>query len=116
LTADKKAHSFVLDQSAPQGVTSDTGRFFMLSKYAILLDGGFGGPGGPAPAPTNGPAADLGATEPRDISVSLVDIGVAGPAKLRDLWNPKDLGVITDKLTQTINSHGAGLYRVQPQN
>ena len=78
--------------------------------------GGSGGPGGRAPAPTNAPLADLGATEPREISVSLVDIGLAGPAKVRDLWNHKDLGAATDTLTQTINSHGAGLYRVQPPN
>jgi hypothetical protein len=39
---DKKAPSFVSDSSTPKGVTSDTGHFlFMLSKYAILLDGGF---------------------------------------------------------------------------
>jgi hypothetical protein len=43
-----------------------------------------------------------------------MDIGVAGPAKVRDLWNHKDLGTVTGTLTQTINSHGAGLYRVQP--
>jgi hypothetical protein len=78
--------------------------------------GGFDGASGTGPTPTNAPAADLGATEPRDISVSLADIGVAGPAKVRDLWNRKDLGSIIDKFTKTINSHGAGLYRVQPQN
>jgi alpha-galactosidase len=78
--------------------------------------GGFGGPGGTAPALTNAPAADLGEAQPRDISVSLLDIGVTGPAKVRDLWNQRDLGTATEKLTQTIKSHGAGLYRVQPQN
>jgi len=78
--------------------------------------GGLGGSGGTAPSPTNAPEADLGATEPRDLSVSLADIGLTGPAKVRDLWNHKDLGAVTDKLTQTIHSHGAGLYRVQPQN
>jgi hypothetical protein len=77
---------------------------------------GFGGPGGTAPASTNAPAADLGTTEPRDISVSLAEIGVAGSTKVRDLWNHQDLGPVTDKLTQTIKSHGAGLYRIQPQN
>ena len=79
---------------------------------------GRGGPRGPggATSPTNAPAADSRATEPRDISVSLAGIGLTGPAKVRDLWNHKDLGVVTDKLTQTINSHGAGLYRVQPEN
>ena len=28
----------------------------------------------------------------------------------------KDLGDVTDKLTQTVNSHGAGLNRIQPHN
>jgi hypothetical protein len=75
---------------------------------------GFDGPEGPAPASTNAPAADLGTTEPKDISVFWEKIGLAGTAKVRDLWNHKDLGAVTDKLTQAINSHGAGLYRVQP--
>lgn len=82
----------------------------------------------PAPAPrrsqeahgvtagTNTSPADLGTTEPKEISVSLAETGFAGPAKVRDLWNHKDLGVVSDKLTPTINSHGAGLYRIQPQN
>jgi alpha-galactosidase len=77
---------------------------------------GFGGRVGTAPPPTNAPVADLRASEPRDISLSLVEIGLAGPAKVRDLWNHKDLGAVKDKFTQAINSHGAGLYRVQPQN
>jgi hypothetical protein len=75
------------------------------------------GPGAGATASvTNAPPADAGTTEPREISVSLAEIGLAGSAKVRDLWNHKDLGAIMDKVTQTINSHGAGLYRVQPQN
>jgi len=77
---------------------------------------GFGGPGGTAPSPTNAPAADQEAAKAKDISVSLADIRLAGPAKVRDLWNHKDLGSVNDKLTQTIRSHGAGLYRFQPQN
>jgi alpha-galactosidase len=74
------------------------------------------GPSGTSPSPTITPAADSGMTQPRYISVSLADIGLAGPAKVRDLWSHKDLGAVTDKLIQTISSHGAGLYRVQPQN
>jgi hypothetical protein len=69
---------------------------------------------GAAPPATNAPAANTDATQPREVSISLMDIGVAGPAKVRDLWNHKDLGTVTGTLTQTINSHGAGLYRVQP--
>jgi hypothetical protein len=73
-----------------------------------------GGPGAAAPSSTNTPPADPQATGPRDVSVSLADIGLGGPAKVRDLWNHKDLGVVTGQLTQAINSHGAGFYRVQP--
>jgi len=74
---------------------------------------GRGGSGGPG---ANAPAADPRATDPREISINLAEIGVSGSARVRDLWNHKDLGAVTDKLTQTINSHGAGLYRVLPQN
>lgn len=70
---------------------------------------------GPAPD-SNTPAADPGTKEPRTISVSLAEIGVSGPAKVRDLWQLKDLGPVTDNFSQIINSHGAGLYRLQPQN
>ena len=76
---------------------------------------GSGGQVGTASARANTPAADRGANEPRDISVSLADISIAGPAKVRDLWNHTDLGTVTDRMTQAINSHGAGLYRVQSQ-
>lgn len=62
------------------------------------------------------PAPDPTASPPRAISVSLADLGLKGPAKVRDLWNHEELGTMTDTLTRTINSHGAGLYRIQPQN
>lgn len=73
--------------------------------------------GGAAVVPgTNAPAPEPGSTEPRDISVSLAQIGLAGSATVRDLWNHRGLGLVTHKLTQTVHSHGAGLYRVQSQN
>ena len=76
--------------------------------------GGFGG--APGAAATNAPAADASATEPKSISVSLSDLGLTGPVKVRDLWNHKELGVATGTFAQTINSHGAGIYRLQPAN
>ena len=54
--------------------------------------------------------------KPRSVSVSLADIGFSGPAKVRDLWNHEDLGTVVGTLTQKINPHSAGLYRVHPQN
>jgi hypothetical protein len=78
---------------------------------------GGGGPGaGSASSGTNAPAADATATQPRSVSVSLADIGFSGPVKVRDLWNHQDLGTMAGALTQTINSHGAGFYRLHPQN
>ena len=73
---------------------------------------------GPAPtnatqAALNAPAVD--ATEPVAISVALADLGFSGPVQVRDLWNHRDLGTFTNTITQTINSHGGGLYRVQPK-
>ncbi len=65
---------------------------------------------------TAAPAADPTSSQPRAISVSLADFGMKGSAKVRDLWNHNDLGVIVGTLTQKINPHGAGLYRIQPQN
>ncbi len=75
---------------------------------------GRGGPGSatatePAPAPI-----DPAATEPATISVSLADIGMTGRCKVRDLWAHKDLGAVDTKVSATVNSHGAALYRVSP--
>jgi len=51
--------------------------------------------------------------EPLEVSVSIAELGLRGGVKVRDLWNHKDFGTVTDKFTQSINSHGGGLYRVQ---
>jgi len=63
---------------------------------------------------TNKPGATLPTREPVSISVSLADLGISGPAKVRDLWTHKDLGDFTGQFAPVINSHGAGLYRVSP--
>ena len=67
-----------------------------------------------ADAATNAPAAD--ALQPRSVSVSLADMGFTGAARVRDLWSHKDLGVFRGTFTRDINSHGAGLYALQPRN
>ena len=51
---------------------------------------------------------------PAKVSVSLADLGFTGSAKVRDLWNHKDLEPATGEFAPTINSHGAGLYRLSP--
>ena len=88
--------------------------------------GGPGGPGGPALAPTNAPTAadptnapaveNPAAKLPVMMTVSLADIGLSGPCAVRDLWANRDLGVVTGEVSATVNSHGAVLLRIKPQN
>ena len=42
-------------------------------------------------------------------------IGIAGNAKLRDLWNQKDIGIIKTQFSNTIRAHGCMLLRVAAQ-
>lgn len=87
-------------------------KYLALFNTAPAPTGGRRGPGNARA--TNAPAADPSASEPREISVPFAEIGITGSCRVRDLWNHKDLGTITEKLTQPVNSHGAGLYRLQP--
>lgn len=52
-------------------------------------------------------------TTEKEISVNLEQIGLKGPHLIKDLWTGRELGKFTDEFTQTINVHGAGLYRIQ---
>jgi len=67
-----------------------------------------------APVVTNVPPAD--ATLPKSVSITLADAGFTGTVTVRDLWNHQDLGAFTTTFARDINSHGAGLYRIHPQN
>ena len=53
-------------------------------------------------------------TQPAEISVSLSDLGLSGECEVRDLWAHKDLGTVTEKISATVNSHGAVLYKIKP--
>ena len=50
------------------------------------------------------------------ISVQLADLGLAGSAKVRDLWKHTDLGAVTGTISEEVNSHGAVLLRIHPEN
>jgi alpha-galactosidase len=113
---------------------------FNTSPEPVAARGRRGGEPGPGVGPAGTNALAAAASLPKNISISLADLGFSGPVKVRDLWNHKDLGMVggtlapkdnlhlatllierprrpvTGAFTQAINSHGAGLYRVQPQN
>jgi len=48
------------------------------------------------------------------VSVSFADIGAAGKAKVRDLWERKDLGEFSGSFERELPLHGGGLFRISP--
>jgi hypothetical protein len=48
------------------------------------------------------------------VPVQLSELGISGPASIRNLWTHQELGAVTNEFAPAINSHGAGLYRVSP--
>jgi alpha-galactosidase len=72
---------------------------------------GRGAPDANAPAPAAPNPAD---TQPAEITVAMADLGLPAKCTVRDLWAHKDLAAVSDKITATVNSHGAVLYRVKP--
>jgi alpha-galactosidase len=62
-----------------------------------------------------GARAEPPATRAAAVLVSLKDLGLAGPCRVRDLWSHRDLGTEKDTISVTINPHGAVLYRLHPE-
>ncbi|HKM94448.1 MAG TPA: NPCBM/NEW2 domain-containing protein [Prolixibacteraceae bacterium] len=52
--------------------------------------------------------------ETADVEVDFEAIGIKGKAKIRDLWNNKDLGIFKGSFSRELPLHGAGLYRLTP--
>lgn len=50
-----------------------------------------------------------------NITVNLADLGLDQKKKykIRSLWSKQDLGVFKGSFSQSINSHGAGMYRIE---
>jgi hypothetical protein len=48
------------------------------------------------------------------VAVSLADMGIASPVRVRDLWTHTDAGVFEKSFSCDIRFHGAGLYRLSP--
>ena len=49
---------------------------------------------------------------PVKINVQLKQLGFSGNCNVRNLWTKTNVGTFKDTFTQTINKHGAGLYRI----
>ncbi|MGH2271273.1 NPCBM/NEW2 domain-containing protein [Anaerohalosphaeraceae bacterium U12dextr] len=48
------------------------------------------------------------------VSVSFADLGIAGKARVRDLWARRDLGEFSEVFQTDVPLHGAGLFRISP--
>lgn len=74
----------------PQDVRPNNGKFLIFTED----------PAGTVPANTS------------EITVKFGQLGLTGTHTVKDLWTGEDLGKFTDEFKQTINRHGAGLYRI----
>ena len=68
------------------------------------------------PQPQEATAGEPVSTEAATISVPLVDLGLAGPCKIRDVWAHKDLADVDDMVSASVKAHSAVLYRLEPKN
>ena len=48
------------------------------------------------------------------INFQFKQLGLNGKCTVRDLWAKKDLGIFENEFAETINEHGAGLYKITP--
>ena len=48
------------------------------------------------------------------VTVKLSELGFTGKVRVRDLWQQKDLGSVANEFAPVIKAHGAGLYRMSP--
>jgi alpha-galactosidase len=48
----------------------------------------------------------------REISVTLGELGIDHPCRIRDLWRQKDAGAVADKLTVRVGSRGCAVLRL----
>jgi alpha-galactosidase len=108
----------IIEYDLPEGVT----RF--MAKAGLdngIAGGGFPGQGANSQAvrPNNGkflvftedPAGPVPG-EKTDITVTFEQLGLTGEHTIKNLWTGEDLGKFNGSFTQTINRHGAGLYRI----
>jgi hypothetical protein len=51
---------------------------------------------------------------PQAVDVSWNDLGLKEKCAVRDLWEKRNLGTVTNHFAPKLDAHGAGLYRIRP--
>ena len=116
----------IIEYDLPEGATRFKAKAGLDN--GAMAGGRFPGTGGPNPAQGQSTqrrrvntakflvfVEDPAGTVPPDateISVSFEQLGLTGTHTVKDLWTGEILGKFTDEFKQTINRHGAGLYRI----
>jgi alpha-galactosidase len=76
--------------ASSQTVRPNNGKFLVFTEN----------PAGPVPA------------DKAEITVTFEELGLTGEHSVKNLWTGEKLGKFSGSFTQTINRHGAGLYRI----
>lgn len=56
-----------------------------------------------------------GVQHKREIAISLEELGLKGPQKIRDLWKQQELGIFNNDFSAEVNYHGTVLIRVSSE-
>jgi hypothetical protein len=59
-------------------------------------------------------AFDVEVKDTAEVSVDFAELGIGKKAKVRDLWEGKDLGTFEGSFSSTLKCHAAGVYRISP--
>ena len=101
----------IIEYDLPEGCTRFQAFAGLDDSAPVTGRGGFPGSGVRFLVFTQSPFA----TEPSAaIPLKWAELGFSGGARVRDLWQKKDLGKMPESFAPTIDAHGAGLYRIAP--
>jgi hypothetical protein len=50
------------------------------------------------------------------VRATLAELGLQGPARVRDLWERRDLGPVDAEVAAVVPWHGSVLLRLAPRN
>ena len=59
---------------------------------------------------------DVEVKDTAEVSVDFSELGIDKKAKVRDLWEGKDLGTFEGSFSRVLKCHDAGIYRITPVN
>ena len=59
-------------------------------------------------------AFDVEVKDTAEVSVDFAELGIGRKAKVRDLWEGKDLGTFEGSFSRVLKCHDAAVFRITP--